>query len=38
MNAADRVGEYTKLKTEDNADTRAPAPWPPKGRVEVEKK
>jgi len=36
MNAAERVVEYTELKTEDLGGQKAPAAWPTGGEVEVE--
>ncbi|SPO07647.1 related to multidrug transporter (yeast bile transporter) [Cephalotrichum gorgonifer] len=36
MNAAERVIEYTTLKTEDLGGRHPPAAWPTEGRVEVE--
>ncbi|KAK0642530.1 ABC transporter C family member 10 [Lasiodiplodia hormozganensis] len=36
MNSAERVIEYTKLKTEDLSGESAPQDWPTEGRLEVK--
>ncbi|KAI8230908.1 ATP-dependent bile acid permease [Colletotrichum sp. SAR 10_96] len=36
MNAAERVVEYSDLKTEDQGGVEPPATWPTEGRVEVK--